>query len=160
MNTLSNHRLRRPGLLFFTAIILVLFSAPLTSGLAQEFQGLMRFPDVHENTVVFVLGEDIWTAPLTGGAATRITFHDGAERYPKFSPDGQWIAFTGEYDGNTDVYVMNRYGGQITRVTFHPLDDVVVGWHPVKNKILFSSNRSSYNRFSRLFMIAPDGSGL
>ncbi len=121
---------------------------------------LMRFPDIHENTIVFVHGEDIWKAGIEGGTAIRLTVHDGEERFPKFSPDGNMIAFTGDYDGNPDVYVMNRDGGKIQRVTFHPGYDQVVGWHPIKNKIIFSSTRHSYSRFSRLFLISPDGSGL
>ncbi|MBN1271413.1 MAG: PD40 domain-containing protein [Candidatus Aminicenantes bacterium] len=121
---------------------------------------LLRFPDIFEDTIVFVQGEDIWTVPATGGVAHRITLHDGEERFPKFSPDGKMIAFTGEYDGNGDVYVMNIHGGDITRVTFHPGYDEVVGWHPVKNKILFRSSRNSFSRFDRLFLVSPDGTGL
>ena len=121
---------------------------------------LMRFPDIHGDLVVFVHGEDIWKVKAAGGIAERLTIHDGAERYPKFSPDGSLIAFTGEYDGNADVYVMDIYGGNITRVTYHPGTDEVVGWHPVKNKIIFRSTRHSFSRFDRLFMIAPDGTGL
>ena len=121
---------------------------------------LFRFPDIFEDTIVFVHGEDIWTAPAAGGVAHRITFHDGEERFPKFSPNGKMIAFTGEYDGNGDVYVMNIHGGGISRVTFHPGYDEVVGWHSTKNKILFRSSRNSFSRFERLFLISPDGTGL
>jgi len=121
---------------------------------------LLRFPDIHGDLVVFVHGEDIWSAPAEGGVARRLTLHDGEERYPKFSPDGRWIAFTGDYDGNADVYVMSAEGGDIRRVTFHPDDDVVVGWHPTKGKILFQSGRRAYSRFTRLYLIAPDGTGL
>jgi tricorn protease len=121
---------------------------------------LMRFPDIQNETIVFVYGEDIWSVPSQGGVARRLTIHDGEERFPKISPDGNTIAFTGEYDGNADVYVMNLHGGDITRVTYHPGNDVVVGWHPVTNKILFQSTRRSFQRFSRLFLISPDGTGL
>lgn len=121
---------------------------------------LKRFPDIHGNTLVFVSGEDIWSVSAEGGDAVRLTLHDGSERYPKFSPDGNLIAFTGEYDGNTDVYVMNSKGGDIRRVTYHPGADEVVGWHPLKNKILFSSGRISTTRYTKLFLIAPDGTGL
>lgn len=126
---------------------------------AQE-RPLMRFPDIHKDTVVFVHGEDIWKAPAKGGVATRLTIHDGEERFPKFSPDGNRIAFTGEHDGNSDVYVMDVYGGGITRVTYHPGYDEVVGWHPVKNKILFRSSRHSYSRFNRLYLISPQGTDI
>jgi tricorn protease len=121
---------------------------------------LLRFPDVHENTIVFVSGEDIWTVSVDGGIAKQLTMHDGQERYPKFSPDGNLIAFTGMYDGNTDVYVMNSQGGKIRRVTYHPGYDGVVGWHPVKNKIMFTSTRHSTSRYLKLFLISPDGTGL
>lgn len=129
-------------------------------GSAVERKPLMRFPDIHSGTIVFVYGEDIWSVTAEGGVARRLTIHDGEERYPKFSPDGKWIAFTGEYEGNYDVYVMNLHGGEITRVTYHPGFDEVVGWHPLKNKILFRSGRSSYQRFSRLFLVSPDGTGI
>jgi len=131
----------------------------LSGNITLESQQIMRFPDISDNSVVFTSGEDIWTAPLEGGDAVRLTIHDGQERFPKFSPDGSMIAFTGEYDGNTDVYVMNSKG-DITRVTYHPGIDEVVGWHPVKNKILFNSGRNSTTRYSKLFLISPDGSGL
>ena len=127
---------------------------------ASPGEALLRFPDIHENTIVFVSGEDIWTAPSSGGAAVRLTIHDGAEVFPKFSPDGNLIAFTGDYDGNADVYVMNTHGGGITRVTWHPSNDQVVGWHPVTGKIIFNSAREAFNRFSNLYMINPDGTGL
>ena len=121
---------------------------------------LMRFPDIHGETIVFVYGEDIWSVPSAGGVATRLTIHDGAERFPRFSPDGSLIAFTGRYDGNADVYVMNAHGGNIRRVTYHPGFDEVIGWHPVKNKILFRSTRNSIGRYNRLYLVAPDGTGI
>ncbi len=121
---------------------------------------LMRFPDIHGNTIAFVYGEDIWSVPAEGGVATRLTIHDGMERFPKFSPDGSLIAFSGEYDGNTDVYVMNKYGGDITRLTYHPWPDIVVGWHPTKNKIMFRSPRYGFGGFNCLYLVSPDGTGL
>jgi len=121
---------------------------------------MMQYPDIHENTIVFVSGGDIWKAPTGGGTAVRLTFSDGQENYPKFSPDGKLIAFSAEYDGNTDVYVMNVNGGDINRVTFHPGFDEVIGWNQNKNKIMFTSGRNSSSRYSKMYLISSDGSGL
>ncbi|MEJ2720542.1 MAG: S41 family peptidase, partial [bacterium] len=148
-----------PRTILVWVFVTVMLMGSVSAFAAEEQRALMRFPDVNGDTIVFVYGEDIWTVPVTGGVAQRLTINDGEERFPKFSPDGKMIAFTGEYDGNTDVYVMNVHGGDITRVTYHPAYDEVAGWHPTKNKILFRSARDSYSRFNRLYLIAPDGSG-
>ena len=130
------------------------------AGSTEAKRPLMRFPDIYNNNIVFVCGEDIWTVSTEGGVASRLTIHDGMERFPRFSPDGKMIAFTGEYDGNSDIYVMDAHGGGITRITWHPGNDEVVGWHPVSGKIIFSSSRRSFSRFSRLYLINPDGTGI
>ena len=88
---------------------------------AQESQEgrLMRFPDIYKDKVAFVYGGDIWLASTSGGVARRITASQGRELFPKFSPDGKWIAFTGQYDGNFNVYVMPSDGGQPRQLTFY-----------------------------------------
>ncbi|MFP4548421.1 MAG: S41 family peptidase [Fidelibacterota bacterium] len=123
---------------------------------AQKEKPILRFPDIHEDLVVFTHQNDIWKCDVSGGEAIRLTLNDGDETYPKFSNDGKYIAFTGEFDGNSDIYVMDIYGGNIRRLTYHPGYDVMVGWHPTENKIIFRSDRKSYSRFSRLFMVSPD----
>ncbi len=152
---------RRAAALSAAALALAAVCAFVSAagGPAPEQRPLMRFPDIAGNTIAFVYGEDIWSVSADGGVAARLTMHDGQERYPRFSPDGSMIAFTGEYDGNADVYVMNAHGGDITRVTYHPDYDRVVGWHPVKNKIVFISGRKHF-RYTRLYLVSPDGSGL
>ena len=162
---MSRYRTLWPGVSRTAVVSLWIIALLVGVGQSQEClaagdRPLMRFPDVHDDTIVFVYGEDIWSVPASGGSATRLTIHDGMERFPRFSPDGSLIAFTGEYDGNTDVYVMGVHGGGITRVTYHPASDEAVGWHPTKNKIIFRSYRRSFSRFSRLFLISPDGTGL
>lgn len=152
--------MRRMLVIVYVIMVLFVISPATASGDNGGKRHIMRFPDVHKDTVVFVYGEDLWKAPVNGGTAVRLTLHDGQERFPRFSPDGKQIAFTGDYDGNTDVYVMNTDGGEITRVTWHPGTDEVVGWHAKKNKIVFRSRRESFNRFERLFLISPDGTGL
>ncbi|MFQ5778955.1 MAG: protease, partial [Terriglobia bacterium] len=100
---------------------------------------LMRYPDISKDQVVFVYAGDLWTVPRAGGMARRLTAHPGDELFPKFSPDGQWIAFTGEYDGNADVFVVPAEGGEPRRLTYHPASDNVLGWTPDGRKVLFRS---------------------
>ncbi|MCU0224593.1 MAG: S41 family peptidase [Acidobacteria bacterium] len=152
-----------PAPAFLVAVVAAVFLAALAPAAAAPPaapQALAMQPDLHGDLIAFAHAEDVWTVPAAGGVARRITFHEGEEKCPKFSPDGKLIAFTAEYDGNTDVYVMSTEGGNITRLTWHPGADEVVGWHPVSGKVLFRSGRDSYSRFQRLFLIAPDGSGL
>src|SRR5213083_1569750 len=81
---------------------------------------LLRFPDVYGDRVVFTYGGDLWTTSINGGTATRLTAHPGVETYAKFSPDGKWIAFTGQYDGDEQVYVIPSGGGEPKQLTFYP----------------------------------------
>src|SRR4051812_15165684 len=85
----------------------------------QEMR-LMRYPAVHGDTVVFTYGGDLWRTDLRGGDATRITTHPNLETRPRISPDGKWVAFTGNYDGNPDVFVVPIEGGEPKRLTFEP----------------------------------------
>ena len=118
---------------------------------------LMRFPDIWRDQVVFVYAGDLWVSSTKGGPARRLTSHPGDELYPKFSPDGKWIAFTGEYDGNSDVYVVPASGGEPKRLTYHPANDMVLGWSP-DGRILFRSTRASdLPDYTRLFLISPEG---
>ena len=139
--------------------------------LAQEPQEgrLMRFPDIHGNRIVFDYGGDLWLAPATGGAAHRITAFAGRELFPKFSPDGKWIAFTGQYDGNFNVYVMPAEGGQPRQLTYwqgnaQPLSDrmgihnEVVGWTPDGKRIVFLSRRDGWNEWiKRPYTVSVEG---
>src|SRR5271169_72799 len=120
---------------------------------------LLRFADISKDKVVFAYAGDLWIASREGGAARRLTSAPGDELYPKFSPDGKWIAFTGEYDGNPDVYVISAEGGQPKRLTFHPSNDIVLGWTPDGKNILFRSDRfsTSLGRSTRLYLVSPQG---
>ncbi|MGA2598845.1 MAG: PDZ domain-containing protein [Bryobacteraceae bacterium] len=95
--------------------------------------------------------------PRDGGDAIHLTASVGTESNPFFSPDGKTIAFTGEYDGNIDVFVMPAGGGEPKRLTYHPGADVVTGWTPDGKQVLFRSNRNSYSRFTRLFTVSVEG---
>ena len=120
---------------------------------------LLRFADISKDRVVFAYAGDLWIAAREGGAARRLTSHVGDELFPKFSPDGRWIAFTGEYDGNPDVYVLSSEGGEPKRLTFHPSNDMVLGWTPDGKNVLFRSDRYSAppGRFTKLFLVSPQG---
>src|SRR5712672_3147645 len=120
---------------------------------------LLRFADISKDRVVFAYAGDLWTSSREGGTARRLTSHVGDELYPKFSPDGKWIAFTGEYDGNPDVYVISAEGGEPKRLTFHPGNDIVLGWTPDGKDILFRSDRFSAppGRYTKLFLVSPQG---
>lgn len=120
---------------------------------------LLRYADISKDNVVFAYAGDLWISPRSGGSARRLTSYPGDELFPKFSPDGKWIAFTGEYDGNQDVYVIPSEGGQPRRLTFHPSNDIVLGWTHDGKYILFRSDRFSAppGRYTRLFLVSPEG---
>lgn len=105
---------------------------------------LLRQPTVSDRSVVFVYADDLWMADRDGGAARRLTTHEGTESLPHFSPDGSMIAFSAQYGGNTDVYVMPATGGEPKRLTWHPGEDAVQGWTPDGASIVFRSGRSGY----------------
>ncbi len=128
----------------------------------------MRFPDVHGNRIVFSYAGDLWLVSTKGGVARRITTSPGLELFPKFSPDGKWIAFTAQYDGNFNVYVIPSEGGQPRQLTFLPdIGDVpermgpnneVISWFPDSKRILFLSRRSTFNIwFGQLYSVGIDG---
>ena len=139
----------------FLAFIVIACACSLTAQETQEGR-LLRFPDIHKDKIAFMYGGDLWLASSSGGEARRITSHPGRELFPKFSPDGKWLAFTGQYDGNFNVYVMPSEGGQPKQLTFYqgsaqPLSDrmgvlnQVIGWTPDGKNIIFLSRRDASN---------------
>jgi tricorn protease len=124
----------------------------------QNDARLLRFPDISDNNIVFTYAGDLWTVPRKGGTARRLTANPGLEQFAKFSPDGRWVAFSAQYDGNTDVYLMPAEGGEPRRLTYHPAADLVVGWTPDSKRVLFRSQRTSFSqRFNKLFTISIEG---
>jgi tricorn protease len=105
---------------------------------------LLRQPTVSSTSIVFVHADDLWIVGREGGDARRLTSAVGTEGNPRFSPDGKWIAFTGQYDGNVDVYVIPAEGGEPKRLTWHPSADIVQGWTADSKTIFFMSGREGY----------------
>jgi tricorn protease len=126
---------------------------------ALEECRLLRQPDIQGDRIVFVYAGDLWTVSRTGGTAVRLTSHEGIEFFPKLSPDGQTVAFTGEYDGNVDAFTIPVTGGEPARLTWHPSGDQVAEWYPDGRSLLIRTARaSSVQRYQRFFKV-PVGGG-
>ena len=158
------------------SIRLSLLAVSLAAGLAGLLPAsaaaqtkLLRYPDIAGDRVAFCYAGDIWTAPAKGGDATRLTAHAGLELFPRFSPDGKWLAFTGQYEGDEQVYVMPAAGGQPRQLTYYPArgpfpprggyDNQVMGWTPDGAGVLFRSQRDADGVRSegQLFTVPANG---
>ncbi len=117
---------------------------------------LMRYPDVHGDTVVFTYAGDLWSSNVDGGMARRLTSHAADEFRAKISPDGKWVAFTAAYDGSPDLYVMPIEGGEPKRLTYEPGNEFALDWSADSKTISFSSGYGSPNT-SRLWNISING---
>src|SRR5438270_7793736 len=118
---------------------------------------LLQKPTLSKTQIAFVYAGDLWSVPRDGGDAVHLTTASGNETDPAFSPDGNLIAFTGEYDGNVDVFVMPASGGVPRRLTWHPAPDRVLGWTPDGKHIIFGSTRTAYSRYAEMFTVPVDG---
>jgi len=136
------------GILFFSAFF---------SAFGQQETLLLRSPSISDRHVAFVYGGDIWLADRDGANPRRLTVNPGVEQNPMFSPDGKWIAFTGNYDGNTDVYVISTDGGAPRRITYHPAADVLRGWLNDEEVYFTTTREFTYSLGSRLYKAALDG---
>jgi tricorn protease len=155
-----------------TALVLLIFMfLGQICLLAQEEARLLRFPAIYDNQIVFTYAGDLYTVSADGGIARKLTNHNGYEMFARFSPDGKSLAFTGQYDGNTEVYLMNPEGGIPKRLTFSATlgrDDVadrmgpnnmVFGWKNDNKNVVFRSRKKSFNDFiGSLFTVNIDGS--
>ncbi|SIN92311.1 S41 family peptidase [Chitinophaga niabensis] len=144
----------------------ILFGSTLTLK-AQQDARLLRFPAVHGNQVAFTYAGDLYTVPVTGGVARRITSHPGYEMFARFSHDGRTIAFTGQYDGNTEVFIMPATGGEPKRITYTATlgrddiadrmgpNNIVMGWTPDDKHVIYRSRGTSFNAFKGKLYLAP-----
>ncbi len=141
MLTCITIRTVRRAVPWLAALVLV---AVLTAAPDVEYTRLLRSPTVSATQIAFAFANNLWIVERAGGAARRVTSFQGATSNPKFSPDGKWIAFSGDYAGNTDVYVVAAGGGEPRRLTWHPGPDQVQGWTPDGKLIVFSSSRATW----------------
>lgn len=139
-----------------SAFLIVLLALAGVAGAAEETPLLLQSPTLSRSQIAFGYGGYLWSVAREGGEARQLTT-GGHERGPIFSPDGKWIAFTGEYDGNVDVFVMPAEGGEPRRLTWHPGADVALGWTPDSKKVLFRSAREAYADFDRFYTVPAEG---
>lgn len=151
----------------FSIVIIALMIVSFSSK-AQDDARLMRFPDINNDIITFVYAGDIWKVSSNGGNAVRLTSHEGLELFPKISPDGQWIAFSGEYSGTRQVYIIPSSGGTPKQLTFYNdvgempprggWDNVVLDWTPDSKNILVRMNRTPFGeRNGKYFLVNIDG---
>src|SRR5215218_1841236 len=157
---------------FLIPLLLGLTGTGTATPQAADEARLLRFPAIHGDTVVFTAAGNLHTVPATGGVARRLTNHDGFEMFARFSPDGKHIAFTGQYDGNTEVFVIPAEGGEPKRLTYTATlgrDDVsdrmgpnniCMGWTPDGKHVVFRSRQHSFNDFLGQLYKVPVGGGM
>jgi len=140
---------------FYSVLVFIFIYGSIN---AQISGSLMQYPDVSETQITFVYGDDVWIASKSGGNAYRLSSPEGSESYPRFSPDGTKIAFTANYHGNSDVYLINTTGGIPIRLTYHGMFDRVLGWTPDGKSVLFASSRESgRQRYNQFYTIPATG---
>ncbi len=149
-------------------IIFIILSLLFLQASAMNEARMLRYPDINGDLIAFVYAGDIWTVNANGGSAKRVTSHPGIELFPKISPDGKWIAFSAEYSGSRQIWVMPSEGGTARQLTFYNsvgempprggFDNVVLDWTPDSKHILFRANRTSFgDRNGRYFTVSIDG---
>jgi tricorn protease len=155
---------REAGMRFLRLVVCALIgigllhSVAMTTAVAANPPLLLRQPAVSKSLIAFNYAGDLWLVGRDGGEARRLTSSVGTATDPAFSPDGSMIAFTGDFAGNKDVYVIPVSGGTPRRLTYHPGADEVLGWTPDGKRVLFRSTRASYYRFNeRLFTVPVEG---
>jgi tricorn protease len=140
------------------AVALLLSSSPPIGAQDVHDTRLLSRPALSAQHIAFVYDGDLWVANRDGSGPRRITTHEGAEGFARFSPDGGLLAFSASYDGNMDVFVVPSEGGVPTRLTWHPAPDLVQDFSPDGSAILFSSGRNTFsNRYQQLYLVATEG---
>src|SRR5438132_8631619 len=139
----------------YSLITLLFVFAFSSMALAREAK-LVRYPSYNNGRIAFTYLGDIWTADENGQNVQRLTVNKARDAYPKFSPDGKWIAFSSDRNGNLDVFIIPSTGGTAKQLTLHSADDVVLGWAPDGRGVLFSSQRGE-DFMAQLYVVSVDG---
>ncbi len=142
-----------------TTTFLLLLCISITGNItAQVNARMLQFPDVSATHITFTYADDIWIVAKEGGTAHKLTSAKGTELFARFSPDGKQIAFSGNYNGNVDVYVMPSLGGLPERITYHGMADRLLDWYPDGHSLLFASSRKSgKQRFNQFYKVSNEG---
>jgi tricorn protease len=138
---------------FLSALVLVLAASSVA--FARDVK-LARYPHYHNGRIVFSYLGDVWTADENGQNVQRLTVNRARDVYARFSPDGKWIAFSSDRNGNLDVFIIPAEGGAAKQLTMHSADDTVLGWRPDSRAVLFSSNRGE-DFAGQLYLVSVDG---
>ena len=141
-------------------IAMILAAMPILAAAQAGNATLFRQPTINANEIVFVYAGDLWRVSRNGGSAERLTSNVGTETNPIFSPDGSMVAFTGEYDGNVDVYVVPASGGEPRRITYHAGNDQAIGWTRDGRSVMFLSGRSTGMPVPKMYTMPVTGEGL
>ncbi|MDX6289366.1 MAG: tricorn protease [Blastocatellia bacterium] len=136
------------------AIALVVFTFA-SLALGHEAR-LVRYPSYSNGRIAFTYLGDIWTADENGQNIQRLTVNKARDAYPRYSPDGKWIAFSSDRNGNLDVFIIPAGGGAAKQLTSHSADDAVLGWTPDGRGVLFSSQRGE-DFMGMLYIVSVDG---
>lgn len=149
---------RKCALISFVIIFFVSFNAGSALAINTSDTRMMTQPAISEKHIAFIYAEDLWIANSDGSQPRRLTVDEGIESDPCFSPDGKLIAFSAQYDGNTDVFIIPVEGGVPVRLTWHPMEDIVRGFSPDGKNVLFVSQRFVFtNRYSQFFLVPVSG---
>ena len=148
-------KMKKTVLVSLTSLILFISTTLLHS---QVNARMLRYPDVSATHICFVYAGDIWVVTKEGGTAFRLSSPRGEESFPRFSPDGSKIAFSGNYDGNTDIYLIPSMGGELQRLTHHGMPDRIIDWYPDGEAILYASSMASgRQRYSQFYRLSKEG---